>query len=291
MKHAYADIPAGQIYYENEGTGEPIVCLHQTAWSSWEYEKLIPLLSKSYRIIAMDSLGFGFSDPTPPEWQFVEDWANSVLQFLDAIGVEKAHLIGHHTGAKLAVEVAASHPERVNKIVLSGCGIYAENPEPKYDPESPWSKQTQTTTLSERIALRRKLRDVEPEIPVSGSHILEMWHTQIHENPDSDAEGIQRVFLDNIRAFDKRCSFNSRMPNVIEYDLEGRARLVKCPALLMVGTKDCFYPPVCQPPEAVAKIIPSCKLAYIEGAGIMGLHTHPEEFAKPILEFLEGQGA
>jgi len=286
MKHAYAEIPAGQIYYESEGTGEPLLCLHQSLWSSWEYDRLIPLLAKSYRVIAMDTMGFGRSDPAPQGWM-MEDYINAIVQFLDTLGIEKTHLVGEHTGAMLSVAMAASHPERLNKVVLSGCGLMDPDFVP-YTPDSTglWAVTTVTQNARERLANRSSaLLFMGYEIPMDGSHLIRFWASQLHENPNAPMEGIQKAFIANMEHWDKRGWGVYRA--LYKFDLESHLPLIKNPTLSIVGTKDCFYPPVCKPPETSATIIPNCKLRYIEGAGIMGLYTHPEEYAKVILEFLQ----
>jgi pimeloyl-ACP methyl ester carboxylesterase len=286
MKHAYAETPSGQIYYDSEGKGEPVVCLHQTTWSSREYANLIPKISKSFKVIAPDLLGYGLSDPAPQKWSRVEDWVSSVIQFLDALGIKKTSLIGSHAGAMLVLELAASHPGRISKLVLYGCGIYNKNAGRNFDPNSPWSKQVQTATLAERIALARKLQKAKPEIPVSGLHFFDTWNDLIRLDPAADAETIQNAFLACVRTYDKRSTANSGSLNDLEYNLERSASLVKCPSLLAIGSRDVIVPPIFKTPESVAKIIPRCKAARIEGAGNFGLSTAAAPMAKQILAFL-----
>ncbi len=120
VKRAYIDIPEGQVHYQTGGAGDPLLLLHQTPLSSDEYSRMMPTLSQSYRVVAMDTLGYGGSDSPPYEYR-IEDYARSILNFLNALGIEKTSIIGHHTGAGLAVELAATWPERVDKLVLSGC--------------------------------------------------------------------------------------------------------------------------------------------------------------------------
>jgi len=288
MKHAFADTALGQLYYESEGKGEPLVCLHQTSWSSQEYANLIPLLSESFQVFAPDLLGYGLSEAAPPTWSRVEDWVASLVQFLDAMGIKKASLIGSHVGAKLALELAASQPRRVNRVVLYGCGIYAKNTGRKYDPKAPWSKQVQTTTLAERIALTRKLREAKAEVPITGLHFYEIWLSLLREDPAADAETIQNAFLANVRTYDKRCTFNGGTLSDLEYNVEGRAPLVKCPSLLAIGDNDIIAAPIYKPAESVAKVLPRCKVARVKDAGSLGLSTTPAPLAKAILRFLEG---
>jgi pimeloyl-ACP methyl ester carboxylesterase len=283
MKHGYIDLACGQMYREVEGTGYPVICLHQTIWSSWEYHKLIPLLSPEYRVIALDTMGFGRSDPAPFGW-LIDDYGDTVIEALDKLEIEKAHFIGQHTGAFLSVAIAARHPDRINKIVLSGCGLF----NPDFVPFTPeptglWQVSTVTQNLRERIANRSGAPSYD--IPLDGSHLIMRWANQLHENPAAPMDAIQKAFISLLEQFDKRGG--APFGALLKFDLEATAPLVQNPTLLTIGTKDCFYPPVCREPDAVAHLIPNCKVAWVEGAGIMSFYSHPREYAKLILDFLK----
>src|SRR5512136_2086419 len=118
MKRGYADTPQGQIHYMTIGKGEPLLLLHQTG-SSRQYWKLMPLLAEVYRVFAPDNLGSGNSDPIPPNVQ-IADLARSMIHFMDFLGIEKAHIFGFHTGNKIATEMAAAWPSRVDRLILCG---------------------------------------------------------------------------------------------------------------------------------------------------------------------------
>ena len=117
MKRAYVDIPEGQIHYQIEGSGEPLVLLHQANFSSDEFVKLMPILGKHYQVIARDMLGYGMSDVNPPDYE-IEDYARADISFLNALGIRRASLVGAHTGSSIAVEISIAHPEMVDKLVL-----------------------------------------------------------------------------------------------------------------------------------------------------------------------------
>lgn len=121
MKHAYADTPMGQIHYAEAGGGEatPLVLLHASPRSSRVYAGLLPLLAGERRVLAMDTLGSGSSGPLPPSVA-MHDLGRSVTGFLDALGIERAHVFGVHTGNKIAAALAAGWPDRVAKLVLCG---------------------------------------------------------------------------------------------------------------------------------------------------------------------------
>ena len=118
MRRGYADTPEGQLHFYEEGTGEPLLLLHATG-SSRNLLKLVPFLSPHYRVIAIDSLGEGESDPLPAGAQ-IPDLARSYVHFMDALGIEKAHLFGLHTGNKVGTELGASYASRLGGLVLCG---------------------------------------------------------------------------------------------------------------------------------------------------------------------------
>ena len=121
MKHAYAATPMGQIHYAEAGGGDatPLVLLHASPRSSRVYADLIPLLAEERRVFATDTLGSGNSDPLPPAVT-MHDLGRSVTGFLDALGIERAHVFGVHTGNKIAAALAAGWPDRVAKLVMCG---------------------------------------------------------------------------------------------------------------------------------------------------------------------------
>lgn len=119
MKRGYADTSQGQVHYRTAGEGAPLVLLHATPRSSRIFERLVALLGRQYRVVALDTLGFGNSDPLPPGAS-MDDLARMVVEAMDAIGLQKASILGYHTGNKIAAAVGASHPRRVDKLLLVG---------------------------------------------------------------------------------------------------------------------------------------------------------------------------
>ena len=119
MMRGYADTPEGQIHYRLEGEGMPLLLLHPGPRSSRYYWKLIPLLAPHYRVVAPDTLGFGGSDPAP-HGVTMQVLARSMIHLLDALGIERAHVFGLHTGNKIGTALGVDYPERVGKAILCG---------------------------------------------------------------------------------------------------------------------------------------------------------------------------
>ncbi len=112
-----------QTNYHDVGTGEPILLLHGSgpgvsAWANWRLT--IQALQNQFRLIAPDLAGFGYSQ-FPENTQFSrENWLKQIVDFLDALGLEKVNVIGNSFGGSMALALAIHHPERVNKLILMG---------------------------------------------------------------------------------------------------------------------------------------------------------------------------
>lgn len=105
------------------GTGEPLLLIHGsgpgvTAWANWRMT--IPALAEHFTVIAPDIVGFGFTD-RPEDVVFdLPTWTAHAVGVLDALGIEKAHVIGNSFGGSIALSLAITHPERVDRLVLMG---------------------------------------------------------------------------------------------------------------------------------------------------------------------------
>jgi len=259
MKRAYADIPEGQIHYRTEGSGEPILLLHMVCGSSDEYTRVIPFLSKTYRCIAMDFLGYGESDRPPYEYQ-IADHARTVASFMNSLGIAKAHIVGHHSGATVGAEFAVTFPDRVDKLVLSSY--------PYSRDENKWMTVTKDPSFN-RV-----------EIDPDGGHLMEWWR---RSKRYGDPVGIVEE-----RALD----FHKAGPRGEELHwaqfaytpkIKVTPTLIKCPTLVLSGSLD----PYCDPPGDLKRLIPGSKLTIIQNGPVYIDRVMPKEFAEAILAFLE----
>ena len=115
MKRGFVDVPVGQMHYRAEGSGEPLLFLHMTQSSSLHFVQVIPFFSQHYWAIAPDYPGYGDSDPAPHLYS-MEEYAQSVLSFMDALGIQQAYMGGGYFGAAISLRCAAGYPERVRAI-------------------------------------------------------------------------------------------------------------------------------------------------------------------------------
>jgi pimeloyl-ACP methyl ester carboxylesterase len=119
LKRAYVDTPQGQIHYTAEGEGPPLVLIGSAGRSARVFDGLIQLMSPDFRVLAVDVMGCGNSDPLPPG-AGMETFAGNVVSVLDALGIERTHFYGFQTGNKIGAALAARWPDRVDRVVLAG---------------------------------------------------------------------------------------------------------------------------------------------------------------------------
>jgi pimeloyl-ACP methyl ester carboxylesterase len=259
MRRAYVDISEGQVHYRTGGRGDNILLLHKTSMSSMEYSKIMPTLAESYRVVAMDTLAYGESDK-PPMGYNIEDYARSVVNFLNVLGIKKTNIIGHLTGAAIAVEVAALHPELLEKLVLVSC--------PYYDPE------VRKARLSDHTFGIEEIRE-------DGSHLIDIWNRYRKIAPQAKAENLQRTILGHLMAGPR--SHDGHLA-VFRYNIEKRLPLIKSPTLLIYDTVgDQFHSRI----EATKRLIPDCYVKIIEGGADLIPLERPDEFIQAILDFMK----
>ena len=112
-----------QTNYHEYGQGEPVLLIHGsgpgvTSWANWRLT--IPALAENFHVIAPDIVGFGYTE-RPADVQYnMETWLNHIFGFMDALGIEKTHIVGNSFGGGLALAMAIRAPQRVGRLVLMG---------------------------------------------------------------------------------------------------------------------------------------------------------------------------
>ncbi|WP_418124851.1 alpha/beta fold hydrolase [Chryseobacterium sp. PTM-20240506] len=111
------------LYYEVYGEGEPLVLLHGNSGSIKDFYQQIPVLSKHYKVIALDTRGQGKSTDSSKKDLTYSGFADDLKMVIDHLGLEKIHIAGWSDGGNTALEFVLKYPERVNKLVIIGANI------------------------------------------------------------------------------------------------------------------------------------------------------------------------
>ena len=122
----FAEIDGVRVHYQEKGAGTPLVLLHGYTSSTYSWKDVFEPLSKTFRVIAVDLKGFGFSGK--PDGDYTRRaQAQLIVHLLDHLRIEKAWLAGSSMGGEVALNVALASPQRAAGLILIGsAGVAVE---------------------------------------------------------------------------------------------------------------------------------------------------------------------
>ena len=270
-----------RVAYTDEGSGPAVLLLHGCPFASFVWRRLIPHLLPTHRCIAPDLLGLGDTEtPAGADWSL---WAQAatMLRLLDFLGIERSHVLGHDHGGAVAQVLAANHPDRVDRLVLTDAEAYDNWPSAE---ERPFVRITQLPLVgdlvlwlwSRRAVLRTTLASAKA---VHDGRALssEFVDLLVSANlSDSRRRGKTKRFL--AQQFDPR---NNRVTLDV---LEGLRRFDH-PTLLIWAENDAHFGP--EWGERLRREIPGAqRLELLPATGHLLMEERPEEFAALVRDFL-----
>lgn len=113
----YVQIGEEKMHYVEQGCGEPLILIHSVGQSLYTWHAVMSVLSVHYRVFALDLFGHGYSSCPPMEYS-IDDHAESIARFCEAVGIESAHICGYSLGSFYALRFALAYPERVGRVIL-----------------------------------------------------------------------------------------------------------------------------------------------------------------------------
>lgn len=244
---------------DQRGTG--VVLLHQTPRSWNEYREVLPLLGRRRRTVAIDMIGFGDSSALPWGDDSIGRWAEVALEALDALRVERAHLVGHHTGAVVATEMAVLAPERARSLVLSSAPF------------------DDAQTRAAHLEAGPIVDNVTPH--PDGSHVSELWRTRAPFYPEDRVDLLEAFVIDALKAGPRAAEGHQV---VARYDMQAAVTGLRCPVLLIGATDDPYAYPSLEPMRAA---LPEAQVEVIPGGMVPLPDQLPEEFAAAVERFLD----
>ena len=246
-----------QSYFTEEGRGDPVVLLHGWGTSSQSLAPLCGDLADAYRVLAVDLPGFGWSQAPPVAWG-TADYAEHLRRLLEQAGIERAALIGHSFGGRIAISLAATRPAGVSRLVLvASAGIR---------PPRRAGIHVRVTTAK----LARWFFSL-PGWGRTGQRIIAKVYGRFGSR-DYRAAGLMRpTFV-----------------KVVNEDLTPLLPSIQVPTLIVWGDQDQEVPRSAM--EIMAARIPQARLVVFEGAGHFPFLDAPEEFGRTLKAFLQAGG-
>lgn len=161
-----------QLYYEEVGTGSPVVFVHEYAGDYRTWEPQLRYFSRSYRCVTYSQRGYPPSDvPTDPA-RYGQDVArDDVIALMDALKIDKAHIVGHSMGASTALHVGIHYPGRCLSVTAASCG-YGSSPDPAFV-EQGRAASRETAKMFETV-----------DFPTAAARYADGATRQTHKNKD-----------------------------------------------------------------------------------------------------------
>jgi pimeloyl-ACP methyl ester carboxylesterase len=231
------------IYYEEYGSGEPLILLHGGTQSSRLWQFLIPSFVEHFRVITPDSRGHGRTDNPSGELSY-RTMADDIHAFADALGVVHPCILGFSDGAQIALELGMSYPDFARALVAVGA-FYK------------FSEGYFTSLLALGIEGPSQFND--EQVQLNRPELIEYWQT---EHARADDPTYWRKLLQQVSVL---------FCTPLDYTPEEFARITG-PILIVLGDRD-SYIPVEQALE-MYRMIPNAELAIVPNSPHGGPLTH-----------------
>ncbi|GAB4495763.1 MAG: alpha/beta hydrolase [Anaerolineales bacterium] len=274
-------IPVGEltVHYKEMGAGQPVfILLHGFGASAFSWREVMQPFSELGRVIAYDRPAFGLtSRPMPGEWQgenpySPESQAAIVIGLMDALGVEKAYLVGNSAGGTVSVYTALTYPERVSGLILVDAAIYTGGGSPA------WARPLLVTP---------QMRHLGPllarQIATSGDDFI---RTAFHD-PSLVTPEVLAGYRKPLRAHNWDRALWELTAASRPLGLAERAAELTLPVLVITGDDDRIVPT--EESIRLGSEIPGARLVIIPNAGHLPHEEKPAEFMQAVRQFLEGK--
>jgi len=258
-----ADRGHTQIFWEEQGSGEPLLLVMGHGWPRQMWARHLPALTERFRVITFDNRGVGQTTTTLSQWTLA-DMADDAVAVLDAAGVGRAHVYGASMGGGIAQVMVLVHPERVSALIL---GCTAARAAQRRVPVLPLVRHLLPALLAGRqartVALAQALvygPATDPALIAEDVRLLESLHRP--------AEGLR-----------------AQRQAIMDYEgSEARLGSIRSPTLIMHGSDDRLVP--LHYGEELARLIPDAELVVLPGAGHMYVTDATQAANLAVLSFL-----
>ena len=255
------------MYYEVHGDGFPLVMIMGfSANVDWWGSDVIEAYSQHFKTIVFDNRGAGRTDKPEIDYS-IKMFADDTAGLMDALNIERAHVLGVSMGGSIAQELVLNYPEKVEKLVLgcSACG---------------GSKQI-LPAIDVLEQFTSSLEDLTPEQVIQDVMPLLFTEDFIKNNPEF-IESYTKQLLISVIPPD---AYQRQINALMGFNSYRRLKKIKVPTLIIHGKKDIMNP--VENAEILAEQIPDAKLILLDNAGHSYHQPEPDKSIGATLEFLK----
>ena len=269
MSQARTD-EAVNLYYEEAGSGTPIVFVHEFGGNYRSWEPQMRYFSRRYRAIAFAARGYPPSD-VPPDTEAYSQLraAQDIAAVMDAVGIDRAHIVGLSMGGFATLHFGLESPERALSLVVAGAGYGAEKQHEEY-----------FRSVSLEVARQFEIQGSES---FAKTYALGASRVQFQNKDPRGWREFARMLGEHsaVGAANTMRGVQARRPSI--YDLEERLKQMRVPTLVMVGDEDdhCLQPGI-----FLKKTLPASGLLVLPKTGHTLNLEEPDIFNRFVADFL-----
>jgi pimeloyl-ACP methyl ester carboxylesterase len=216
-----------RLYYEEAGRGTPVIFVHEYAGDYRTWEMQMRYFSRAHRCVTYSQRGYPPSDVPSDGAQYSQDIArDDVIALMDALKVDKAHVVGHSMGAYTALHVGIHAPARCISVVAAGCG---------------WGSTPDAKKREEMKALAAEVGKMFAEEGIAAAAAkyadAPMRQAQKNKDPRGYAE-FARMLSDHSAEGHAQTMFNLQLKRPTLWEMDPVLRKFSVPLLIIVGDED-----------------------------------------------------
>jgi pimeloyl-ACP methyl ester carboxylesterase len=254
-----------RIAWERQGEGAPLLLIHGLGYARWGWEPVLAGLARRFDVILFDNRGIGASDAPPGPYTAAE-MAGDAVQVLDETGVERANVVGTSLGGMVAQELALSHPERVDRLVLACTTPGGPKAHPM--PQQTVALMAEAATLAPAVALRRFVENA-----------------LARESVATRPEMVDRIMTHRLATAQSPAAWAAQAAAGAAFDAYDRLGGLRAPTLVQHGSEDVVVDP--RNGHLLAELVPDARLDAFPATGHLFFWEQPERFVSSVTAFLE----
>jgi pimeloyl-ACP methyl ester carboxylesterase len=265
VRGEFIDLDGARLYYYAAGTrgaGEPVVFVHGFPTSGHLWTDVIPLMPPGHRLVVLDLLGYGRSDPPNGRPITLLAHAERVVGLLDALGIDQACIVGHDLGGGVAQAMAIHAPSRVSRLALVDSVGFTGWPKRDVRLARALLRLTGRVAPGWLLAVLRADLERGYEDATRAAHSIDRFI-----RPFASAEG-RDAFMQHLHALDAR-ETRAMAPQLAE---------IAAPTAVVWGAHDPFLP--LKIGKRLASAIPGATLEVVQSAR----HFTPEDAPRPVAD-------
>ena len=251
-----------RLFYQVDGEGPPLLLVAGLSGLSSFWKVHVPALAERFKLVVHDHRGTGRSSHSRIDYS-VEQMAGDLLQLIDGLGIERAHLVGHSTGGAIGQTLAIDRPDRIDRLVLSASWTAAD------------------AYFRRLFRVRADQLDHGPAAYLRASALFTRPSWWIREHI-AEIEAEEAASLAHFPPVE---IMRGRIAAILRFDRRADLARVTAPTLVIGAQDDVVTPPYYS--EELGRLIAAAETVVLPQGGHFFPRLFPQEFQRIVIEFLE----